>query len=264
MRMSALRDRLKCSLIGTPAGDLARRVTRARFRRSLGRDPKLAEVAAEDAHVDAFVERHVADGVNCLDAGCHLGSVLSDFCRRSPGGKHVAFEPTPRKAALLRRKFAGRADVRQKALGDAAGTATFYDNAGASGFSGLRRPGGGFDADVSEYDVEIARLDDELADATIGFVKIDVEGAELMAFRGGRDLFRRCRPALLFECTKTGLDAFDATAEQVHAEVAGELGYDVWVPADWHAGKPPLDAAAFAAATLYPFRAFNFVALPRP
>ena len=116
---------------------------------------------------------------------------------------------------------------------------------------------------MSEFDVEISRLDDELGDFDAGFVKIDVEGAELMASRGGRDFFRRCRPALLFECTKTGLDAFDATAGEVFDEVAGELGYDVWTPADRAAGRGPLTRDAFAEATVYPFRAFNFVALPQ-
>ena len=105
--MSALTERVKCGLIGTPLGDLAQRVSRGRQRRALARDPKLAEVAEEERHLDAFVREHVRDGANCVDAGCHLGSVLSTFRRLSPTGRHVAFEPTPRKAALLRRKLGG-------------------------------------------------------------------------------------------------------------------------------------------------------------
>ena len=111
--------------------------------------------------------------------------------------------------------------------------------------------------------MRLARLDDELADARIDFIKMDVEGAELAALRGGRELLRRCRPVVLLECTAASAAAFGATPQDVWHELRDGSGYDLFTPVDFRGGGSPLDAADFAAASVYPFRTFNFVAAPR-
>ena len=103
-------------------------------------------------------------------------------------------------------------------------------------------------------------------DARIGFIKIDVNGAELLAMRGALQLLQRDRPFVLLECTRSGLDAFGFSAGQVHSLLVDEAGMRIQLLKDWLDGNDRrLDPDAFAACMVYPFTAFNFAvtAVPR-
>ena len=262
MNLSLLIERVKSRLIGTRLGDLAQQRSKARFRAKLASDPKLAAVAEEPYDIDRCLQRLIdRHDMTCVDVGAHLGSMTAEFLKLAPSGSHHAFEPTPRKAKWLRGRFPN-VTVHQVALSDKHSTATFYDNVGNSGFSGLRSPGE-FAHNVQQYEVEVTTLDAMLADVEVGFLKVDVEGAELATFRGARDLIARCRPPMLFECTKTGLENFGVDAGEIFEELTHISGYDLFVPADFAAQGQPLDAESFASAQDYPFRAFNFIAVPK-
>jgi FkbM family methyltransferase len=197
--------------------------------------------------------------MNCIDAGCHLGSVLNEMVRLAPQGRHIGVEPLPYKAAWLRRKFP-MAEIHEVALGAEDSTVEFFYNPGRSGVSGLRSR---LDGVTDRLTVRCRRLDDLVpTDRRIGFLKMDLEGAEYEAFRGMRRLLAESRPVVLFECTKTGLDPFGRSASEVFALLEREARYRVYLIRDWLAGGPPLDEPGFAAAMIYPFRAFNFVAAP--
>lgn len=260
--MSALVERCKSSLIGTRLGELAQTRSHARYEAKLSVDPKLKKVAREVYDIDACIRRLVdrAD-MNCVDCGAHLGSVTAEFLKLAPQGSHTAFEPTPRKAGWLAKKFP-QVKVHQKAVSDTPGKATFFDNTGDSGFSGLRAPGG-FSNGLQEFEVEIVRLDDVLAGVDVGFMKVDVEGAELGAFRGCRETFARCRPPMLFECTKTGLDNFGVDPDDVYDELTETSGYDLYIPRDFLDAGNVLTRRQFASSMQYPFDAFNYIAIPR-
>lgn len=43
---------------------------------------------------------------NCIDVGCHKGSILDEILRFAPEGQHYAFEPLPDLCAYLKRKYA--------------------------------------------------------------------------------------------------------------------------------------------------------------
>jgi FkbM family methyltransferase len=164
------------------------------------------------------------------------------------------------KAAWLRAKFPDVA-VHQVALAETPGQSTFHIDPQKSGFSGLHQHGDGASAAIT---VECARLDDLIPeDLGIGFIKIDVEGGELGAFKGMRRVLSEGRPVILFECTRSGLAASGTTAEQVYAFLSDESRYDVYMMLAWLEGGAALDLTLFDRAMTYPFRAFNFVAVPR-
>jgi FkbM family methyltransferase len=48
-------------------------------------------------------------------------------------------------------------------------------------------------------DIPLERLDDLLALDTVDFIKLDCEGYELFALRGGEALLKRCRPCVIVE-----------------------------------------------------------------
>jgi FkbM family methyltransferase len=203
------------------------------------------------------MKRLIEPDTNCIDIGCHFGSMLSGMMSRAPKGLHLAFEPTPLKAAFLRRKFP-EVDVQEVALSDSEGTVTFWLNESSSGFNGLRQHGSGHFRSIT---VRQCRLDDVVPDGRrFGFVKIDVEGAELLVLRGAPELLRRDRPALLFECGPDGPTAFGFETADLHRELLG-LGYVVHTTQGWLAGADPVDERAFVAGTQYPYVAFNWLAV---
>ncbi len=71
-----LYERLAHSLIGTPLQGPAERLRGLRQAWSRRKHPEQDEISREGERAKAFVKATVVDGMNCLDVGCHLGSVL--------------------------------------------------------------------------------------------------------------------------------------------------------------------------------------------
>ncbi len=251
---------LKHLIVRTPLEGVSKRVRGLLELSRKVRNPELAELYAEADLVDSIVRRLVARTDNCVDVGCHLGSMLSLFCRLAPEGRHVAFEALPHKARWLRAKFPD-VEIHQLALSDAEGEAVFHYNRSRSGFSGLKRHGQPGDS-VETLWVKTKRLDDVLnGGPRVHFLKVDVEGCELSVLRGAERILTSDRPHVLFESTQTGLRASDTTTTQVHEFFAG-LGYQIYTPRRFAERAAPLVADEFEAAHQYPFAAFNFVAAP--
>lgn len=226
------------------------------------RHPELHEIHLEDARIQRVLERHLRPDSHCVDVGAHYGSMLSAIVRLAPRGHHTAFEAMPEKAAFLRRKFPEVA-IRAMALSSEPGRASFHVNTRRSGFSGFGRHGDAGDA-YRVIEVRCGTLDEEMPDEPrIDLLKVDVEGAEERVLRGGRRFLTRHAPLLLFECGPSGALTLGRTPTDLYRLLTEELGYDVWLLKDHLAGAGPVDRARFEAALVYPFQAFNWVALPR-
>lgn len=256
-------DYLRHRIIGTPVEPLAVTLRNMKLRRKSRKHPEISEALLEATFFEEIFREFVTDGTNCVDAGAHLGAVLSIFTRLSPSGRHVAFEPTPYKARWLRKRFP-RAEVRETALLDHACERQFYHFSQSSAYSGLQvQKTTNARTDNSQVlSVRCETLDDAVGNRHIGFMKIDVEGAELLALKGADRILNEFRPPMLFECTKSGLDAFGHHAADAHAMLVGH-DYDIYMPRPKRLRQRPLDAVAFERAMVYPFQAWNFLAIPR-
>lgn len=248
----------KYRLIGTPLQEPAvwlrdaldwRRITEPQFKRLRG----------EDRRIRKIMERVIRPGSNCIDVGCHYGSMLARMRRLAPHGHHIAIEAVPAKAQFLRDKFPD-VDVRELAVSDEEGTATFWVNTTRSGFSGLQQGG---DGDFDEVQVTTRRLDDIVVDdRSYDFLKIDVEGAELLVLRGAPRLLDRHRPDVVFECGPNGPAAFGFTSADLF-EAFADHGYSIYTTHGWLDGAPPLDEKTFLRGLEYPYEAFNWFATTR-
>jgi FkbM family methyltransferase len=254
-------ERMASALIGTRWQRPAERVRDVGSLWQRWRHPELREILDESRQIGLLLDQAITPDMNCVDVGCHLGSMLSEMVRRAPRGRHIAIEPVPYKAEWLCKKFP-QVEVRQVALSDTEGRAEFFISSQSSGHSGLRFNHSAGNA--TKIDVALMRLDNVVpADRRIGFLKIDVEGLEYPVFRGAARILTENRPVVLFECTQAGLDNSGGTAEQLHSWLTQDVGYEIYLIKDRLAGAGPLDATSFAAAMQYPFRAFNFVAAAR-
>ncbi|MBC8106042.1 MAG: FkbM family methyltransferase [Anaerolineae bacterium] len=178
--------------------------------------PELPENA--NATLYAFMRKRLPPDSNCVDIGASFGGYLEQMLSIAPGGRHYAFEPIPKLAEELQRKFPA-AIVKSMALSDRAGMAKFHYFPDVSPFSGLqRRKDVPYDERTQVIDVPSARLDDVLPpDLPIALVKVDVEGAELDVLRGATQTLLKWRPVLIIEHDTAPAAAYGATPAMLHS-----------------------------------------------
>lgn len=150
------------------------------------------------------------DGV-FVDVGANVG-VFSLVVAAVTGVECLAFEPLPDAAEVLATTAARSRlpiSVSRAALSDRAGQATFYVSAKSDASSGLDAS---FRAASASFDVELARLDDVLADRTPAVIKIDTETTEPAVLAGAARTIEAKRPWLVVEVlhgrTEPALEAF--------------------------------------------------------
>lgn len=230
-----MRQLVKRLISGTPIEPLATRIARA--LRGASNSVSMDELNKRyDSQAEQVMERVLERNSNCIDVGCHIGSVLDLMMRVAPDGHFYAFEPIPHLFASLSTKYQSAADVHlfQAALSDEAGTTSFQHVESNPGYSGLRRrtysrP----DERVVEIDVELLRLDDVIAsDVDIRLIKVDVEGAELQVLRGAVETIRRCRPYIVFEHGMGAADHYGTRPEMVY-DLLHEAGLHISTMSDW-------------------------------
>ena len=258
---------VKSLIVGTRLGDAAGHLRWLFGYRQRHRHPELWELYLEEHWLPVILQRLLTPNSCGVDVGSHIGSFLGLLRRYAPQGRHVAFEPSPTKSRWLKRRFRD-VETFPQAVADRAGTAVFEEDTAQSGYSHLVTPGsapknqgGG----ASHFDVQICRLDDVLRDRErIDLIKIDVEGGELAVLRGAAALIRKWQPSIIFECgSEYGMEQKDLSRRDLYDYVTSDLGYKIFCFADFAFDKGELTFDEFRKCGLYPFRAFNFVAVPR-
>ena len=253
-------ERVASRLIGTPLqrpAEWLRHVKGSGFRRA---HPELAEIFLESERVDEIMHRTIAADTNCIDIGCHLGGYLQKIVTLAPRGRHLAIEPVPDKAAWLRRKFPSVVVV-EAAADDSEGTKEFFIDPAQTALSGLRVTSSTAPREALRVR---CRMVDDIVDegARVGFLKVDVNGGELLALRGAQRLLRRDGPFVLLGCSQRGLDDHGIDAGEMFRFVADDVGYRIFLLKDYLERGAPLDAAAFRQSMVYPFKAFKFALVP--
>jgi len=159
------------------------------------------------------------EDASCVDVGANIGAVLRDIVALAPRGRHVAYEPLPELAAVLARDFPD-VDVRNAAVSDRAGSATFHRVVGRSTRSSLDTLDFAPD-ELEPLEVRLAALDADLPDGLIpALIKIDVEGAEEQVLRGAAETLGTHRPTVVLEHNVSARH-FGTSTETIHGLLAG-------------------------------------------
>jgi FkbM family methyltransferase len=179
----------------------------------------------DNRHLSLLLSFGLRSDSNCLDVGAHHGNFLLDFVRLAPQGRHIAYEPVPSLARLLVAKFP-TVEVRQRALADKTGESTFVHvlDPELEGYSGLERGFYPREVRTESIVVQTERLDDSLPDGWLpDFVKIDVEGAEQLAFEGALKTLHAAQPVIAFEHGWHGGQDYDRS-EPIYRLITDDLG----------------------------------------
>jgi len=160
-----------------------------------------------------IMRRVVGAGEVAFDIGAHFGEhtvLLSELVGKS--GRVCAFEANPERIPALRRTIQalGNATVHPYALSDRSTKSTLFVPELHSCAS-LSDWTGGAAGPTRRVPCDQRRLDDLLATEKLpvpDFLKCDVEGAELLVFRGAVDLLNRSdAPIILFERNRKAAEA---------------------------------------------------------
>jgi len=166
---------------------------------------------------------------NCIDIGSHYGKYLEVFLRLAPQGQHLAIEPLPAYASLLRSQYP-MATVHEVALGDSNGLVDFHRVENLEGWSGLKLSNypGRYSTELLQ--VELTTLDLLLTRVNIrpDLIKIDVEGAELDVLRGATATLKQFKPYLVFEHFVDAYRPYGIEPRDIWAFLCSELAYRIF------------------------------------
>lgn len=169
----------------------------------------------DDRHLSLLMAYILNDDSHCIDIGANHGTMLKQMLALAPSGRHLAFEPIPQLADLLRHDFP-QASVHSLALSDSNGTARFSCVVGDEAYSGLSDRHFAGANNVVHFDVPTARLDDVIPDDfACSFIKIDVEGAEYLVLSGAQATLKRHKPTIWFEHGADSAGYFNSTSPQI-------------------------------------------------
>lgn len=252
---------IKSFLVATPVEPLANQLRWWLGYRQRVRHPELWEIYLEEERINKILEKLLKRDSVAVDVGAHIGSFISKLRRYAPDGKHMAFEPSQTKSRWLESKFP---DVRvfAMAVGENSGKAVFNEDLAKPGYSRLAGPENE-ETDDPKYEVTVCCLDSTIGDLDrLDLLKLDIEGGELGALKGATDLIGKLRPAIIFECgSEYSFADSGESRRKLFDFVTKELDYRIYSFSDYLFDLKPLGYDGFLRCGIYPFRAFNFVAL---
>jgi FkbM family methyltransferase len=177
----------------------------------------------------AMVAALVRDGDCVYDIGANHGWYAITLALTHPGCRIEAFEPIPATFRALARNVELNAAIdtvtlHQHGFSDEPGETTAFFYPEGSGNASLRDLSGG--PGVEQVTVSMRRLDDLVAEGAPApdFLKIDVEGAELLVLRGARRTLEMTHPPVFAELLRKWAERFGYQPNDVIA-LMGELGY---------------------------------------
>lgn len=188
-----------------------------------------------DRYTSRIMQSVLLPTSNCIDVGAHEGEVLGEMLALAPKGKHFAFEPLPHLHTQLSATYGDRVNLFSEALSDHSGEGVFHHVVNAPAYSGLRKRD--YDhpnPDITQIYVKKNTLDELILPlATIDFIKIDVEGAELAVLRGATSLIQRDQPLIIFEFGRGASEHYHATPKDLYKLLNMDLKMDLYTLKDW-------------------------------
>jgi len=176
-----------------------------------------------DPLLTQFTRKTLGPGAVFIDVGANVGyfSLIAAQCV-GDSGRVVAIEPNPSVADQLKgnveRSKLSNVIIEQTACSDSSSTLTLYiPDESKLGQASLSKSNAGGVKSVQVRSVTLDQLIRDHALETVTFVKIDVEGAELIVLRGMTDTLRRLRPIIVLELVPDLLVNLGTTKDEVIA-----------------------------------------------
>jgi FkbM family methyltransferase len=246
-----IRQSIKKAVIGSPLEPLARWA----FYRATG-DITARKNWEYDRQTFEIMRRVLKSDSCFVDIGCHKGDILRQAIKLAPKGTHWGIEPLPHLFKDLKAEFPS-SNLFNVALSDRPGVIEFNHILDMPARSGMSRTPMDAGHAVEKLSVKTETLD-SLISGRVDMIKIDVEGAELLVFRGAREIIARNKPVIVFEHGLGGADSYGHTPEQVF-DLLTDCGMKLSTMARWLSASEPLSRYQFCN-HFYTGKDFYFIA----
>ena len=194
-----------------------------------------------------ILKKYLKKNYNCIDVGCHKGEILDLMLRYSPNGQHYGFEPIPYLFEELEYKYKNSAKIFPFALSNSNGKTTFQLVKNAPAYSGIiKRRYDIPNPEIEEIQVELKSIDEIIPlNQKIDLIKIDVEGGEFGVLKGGKNLLKRNKPIIIFECGRGASDYYGTNPADLFNFITREIGLRIFTLQSFIKNKPPINEAVF-------------------
>ncbi|MBI2053585.1 MAG: FkbM family methyltransferase [Candidatus Sungbacteria bacterium] len=204
---------LFCFYALRPSGEATLDIAEGKVRVDLadrGQIPYLYLFGAYDESEVEILRVIIQPGMSVADIGANFGYftlLMSHLV--GPEGRVYAFEPESHAYDMLKEtiRLNGLANVTavKAGVGDRAGSARLFLDRKNLGNPSLSEKNIPTTARGGAEDIEMVTLDAYMGQKKLDAIKIDVQGAEGAAFRGGRETIKRFQPVIFTEFWPHGL-----------------------------------------------------------
>ncbi len=197
--------------------------------------PRMMGIRPEDYEQDlvARLGSLIKPGALVIDIGAHVGLQSLMFAHAvGPHGSVISVEPSPASAGLLRSHLAwnkcSNVKVIEAAVSDTAGSTEFAFRTEATDWGGFANSLA-YDVGGDKVVVTLTTIDVICAGHDPALIKIDVEGAELLALRGAVETLERVHPKLIVAIHPEPMRAMDTSPRELveFMEARGYVGVDL-------------------------------------
>lgn len=174
----------------------------------------------------------VNDGDTIFDIGANIGWYTNHLAKKLPNSKIYSFEPIPETFNVLKNNTElNKSDniiLNNIALSSKIEKITFYYSPTATGASSLVNITE--NENIQKLECETNTLDNYFETRNIDkidFIKCDVEGAELLVFKGGINIIKKFKPIIFTEMLRKWAAKFDYHPNDI-INFFSEIGYDCY------------------------------------
>jgi len=216
----------------------------------------------------SLVKNEISPGDVVIDIGGHIGYFTLIFAKLvGSEGKVFTFEPEPTNFEILRKNVEmncyQNVVLEQKAVSDKNGTCELFVGQSSSGANRIYQPKKTKTQKFRPSIASTVRLDDYFANSDltnkIKFIKMDVEGAELLALRGMRNILQSNKTLTIFtEFIKNALeDAGTDPSEML--DFLKKMGFEIYLVDEQNAKVSPLDVVDLLTSKNFEKRTINLL-----
>lgn len=176
----------------------------------------------------------IKENTTVFDIGANIGLMALPMLSRFENVNVVSVEPSPNSFPFLTKthqnsSFKNRWILINKAASNEKGKINFQlanpNNAAYESILNTSRVNF-----VDSVEVECTTIDniwEELGKPEVSFIKIDIEGADLLGLRGAITCITNCRPKILMEWNKINISAFDLSNKDL-IDFVESLNYKIF------------------------------------
>ena len=147
----------------------------------------------------------------------------------------------------MKNKYKYKAEIFPYALSENSGETTFQLVKNEPAYSGIKRRR--YDIAnpvIEEIKVNLKTLDEIIPlNEKIHLIKIDVEGGEFGVLKGAKNLLKKNKPIVIFECGKGASDYYGTSPLDLYAFISNEIGLKIYTLQSFIKNKQPIKEVEF-------------------